>query len=36
MVIDAEFDRKDHGLISCNCDREELESLDAKLTPEPD
>jgi hypothetical protein len=26
VVIDAEFDRKKHDLISCNCNRESVET----------
>jgi hypothetical protein len=30
VVIDAELDRDDHGLIPCSYDREELKPLDAQ------
>jgi hypothetical protein len=34
-VIDAEFDRDDHGLILYNCDREETETTLSELTSKP-
>jgi hypothetical protein len=35
-MIDAEFNREEHGSILHNCDREGLESLDVKTDPESD
>jgi hypothetical protein len=34
MVIDAEFGRKDHGLIPLNCDKRGLETHDTITDPQ--